>query len=161
MTLNDVEDRLTRLGQAEKDRQRQNSEVERRANKTGQNPTFSRNQGQSDEQPSGLRRGLAARPSAASRQFESRLNAWARHSSHVEAPAGVRIEEIARNDLPDAMAGALSAFERTTRTTVHVIRNLTPEVQDFNALRDLKLQDREDIVLIDAGRDSKSSGSKS
>ena len=29
-----------------------------------------------------------------------------------------------------------------------------------NILRDLKLRDREDIVLIDAGRDNKTSGSK-
>ena len=29
-----------------------------------------------------------------------------------------------------------------------------------NVLRDLKIQDREDIVLIDAGRENKTSGSK-
>ena len=45
-----------------------------------------------------------------------------------------RASSIPENQLPDALRRALGAFRTATGTRVHIFRNLTPEILDFNGV---------------------------
>src|SRR5690348_8254789 len=79
---------------------------------------------------SGIPQGLQTRATRAVLSLERQYNQWA----HLDSAHGLRIREVRRADLPDDLGGALAAFERVTGTQVHVVRNLTPDVDRFNGI---------------------------
>ena len=80
---------------------------------------------------SGVPRGLAARETADSRRLEQRINDWRRRSA---MPAGMRFGHIPSQALPDALRHALDGFADATGTRVVLVRNFTPEIDDFNGV---------------------------
>lgn len=80
---------------------------------------------------SGLPVNLAATRTPAVERLESGLNRW-RSSAGLADP--VKYEEISRNGLPDALGGAVAAFEGFTGANIAVVRNLTPETDSWNGL---------------------------
>ena len=80
---------------------------------------------------SGVPRGLAASETADSRRLEQRINDWRRRSA---MPAGMRFGHIPSQALPDALRHALDGFADATGTRVVLVRNFTPEIDDFNGV---------------------------
>ena len=80
---------------------------------------------------SGVPRGLAARETADSRQLESIIN---RNLERGGQAAAFKALAVGADQLPDALRGALAAFERATGARAVVFRNLTPHVADFNGV---------------------------
>lgn len=80
---------------------------------------------------SGVPRGLAARETADSRQLEGIIN---RNLERSGQEASFKALAVGADQLPDALRGALAAFERATGARVVVFRNLTPHVADFNGV---------------------------
>ena len=80
---------------------------------------------------SGVPRGLAARETADSRRLEQRINDWRRRNAML---AGMRFGQIPSQALPDALRHALDGFADATGTRVVLVRNLTPEIDDFNGV---------------------------
>ena len=80
---------------------------------------------------SGVPRGLAARETADSRRLEQRINDWRRRNA---MPAGMRFGHIPSQALPDALRHALDGFADATGTRVVLVRNFTPEIDDFNGV---------------------------
>nr|WP_311465178.1 PLxRFG domain-containing protein [uncultured Ottowia sp.] len=80
---------------------------------------------------SGVPRGLAARETADSRRLEQRINDWRRRNA---MPAGMRFGQIPSQALPDALRHALDGFADATGTRVVLVRNFTPEIDDFNGV---------------------------
>lgn len=79
---------------------------------------------------SGIPQGLQTRATRAVLSLERQYNLWA----HLDSAHGLRIRELRRTDLPDDLGGALATFERVTGTQVHIVRNLTPDVDRFNGI---------------------------
>ena len=80
---------------------------------------------------SGVPRGLAARETADSRQLEGIIN---RNLERSGQEAAFKALAVGADQLPDALRGALAAFERATGARAVVFRNLTPHVADFNGV---------------------------
>ena len=80
---------------------------------------------------SGVPRGLAARETADSRQLEGIIN---RNLERSGQEAAFKALAVGADQLPDALRGALAAFERATGARAVVFRNLTPRVADFNGV---------------------------
>ena len=80
---------------------------------------------------SGVPRGLAARETADSRRLEQRINDWRQRNA---MPAGMRFGHIPSQALPDALRHALDGFADATGTRVVLVRNFTPEIDDFNGV---------------------------
>ena len=80
---------------------------------------------------SGVPRGLAARETADSRQLEGIIN---RNLERSGQAAAFKALAVGADQLPDALRGALAAFERATGARAVVFRNLTPRVADFNGV---------------------------
>ena len=80
---------------------------------------------------SGVPRGLAARETADSRQLEGIIN---RNLERGGQAAAFKALAVGADQLPDALRGALAAFERATGARAVVFRNLTPHVADFNGV---------------------------
>ena len=80
---------------------------------------------------SGVPRGLAARETADSRRLEQRINGWRQRNA---MPAGMRFGHIPSQALPDALRHALDGFADATGTRVVLVRNFTPEIDDFNGV---------------------------
>lgn len=80
---------------------------------------------------SGVPRGLAARETADSRQLEGIIN---RNIERSGQEAAFKALAVGADQLPDALRGALAAFERATGARAVVFRNLTPHVADFNGV---------------------------
>ena len=80
---------------------------------------------------SGVPRGLAARETADSRQLEGIIN---RDLERSGQEAAFKALAVGADQLPDALRGALAAFERATGARAVVFRNLTPHVADFNGV---------------------------
>ena len=80
---------------------------------------------------SGVPRGLAARGTADSRQLEGIIN---RNLERSGQEAAFKALAVGADQLPDALRGALAAFERATGARAVVFRNLTPHVADFNGV---------------------------
>ena len=80
---------------------------------------------------SGVPRGLAARETADSRQLEGIIN---RNLERSGQAAAFKALAVGADQLPDALRGALAAFERATGARAVVFRNLTPHVADFNGV---------------------------
>lgn len=95
------------------------------------NDALNRNIGELDGQDSGIPKGLPSTKTIASGRLQTRVNEWL---TSMGATDGARFEEIRRHDLPDALDHALAALEEATGIKVHVVRNLTPEIQRFNGI---------------------------
>lgn len=80
---------------------------------------------------SGVPRGLAARETADSRQLEGIIN---RDLERSGQEAAFKALAVGADQLPDALRGALAAFERATGARVVVFRNLTPHAAGFNGV---------------------------
>ena len=80
---------------------------------------------------SGVPRGLAASETADSRQLEGIIN---RNLERSGQEAAFKALAVGADQLPDALRGALAAFERATGARAVVFRNLTPHVADFNGV---------------------------
>ena len=80
---------------------------------------------------SGVPRGLAARETADSRQLEGIIN---RNLERSGQEAAFKALAVGADQLPDALRGALAAFERATGARAVVFRNLTPHVAGFNGV---------------------------
>ena len=80
---------------------------------------------------SGVPRGLAASETADSRQIEGIIN---RNLERSGQEAAFKALAVGTDQLPDALRGALAAFERATGARAVVFRNLTPHVADFNGV---------------------------
>ncbi|MGH8115876.1 MAG: hypothetical protein ACREPJ_00980, partial [Rhodanobacteraceae bacterium] len=83
------------------------------------------------DQGSGVPEGLQTHATAAALSLERKFNDWLRSRGETR-PAVFR--EIRRAALPDAMGRALAAFEGLFGVKIHVVRNLTPEVESWNGL---------------------------
>ena len=89
------------------------------------------NAGHETTHESGVPRGLAARETADSRQLEGIIN---RNIERSGQEAAFKALAVGADQLPDALRGALAAFERATGARAVVFRNLTPHVADFNGV---------------------------
>ncbi|MGH8118416.1 MAG: zeta toxin family protein, partial [Rhodanobacteraceae bacterium] len=83
------------------------------------------------DQGSGVPEGLPTRATAAALTLERKFNGWLRSQGETR-PAVFR--EIRRDALPDAMGRALAATENALGVKIHVVKNLTPEIERWNGL---------------------------
>lgn len=85
---------------------------------------------------SGIPAGLPARQTAASRALAGRLNRYfANRAQQSGQPRGeMRFREIDQAALPDATREAIRAFAEATGTRIAIVRNLTPEIDQFNGV---------------------------
>ncbi|MFV0411495.1 MAG: LPD38 domain-containing protein [Paracoccus sp. (in: a-proteobacteria)] len=79
-----------------------------------------------------LTRVAQAEQTDASRRLNRQFNGWLR--TEGRGSEQFRAREIPKAALPDALRRALRALEAATGKSIHVIRNLTPEVETFNGL---------------------------
>lgn len=80
---------------------------------------------------SGVPAGLPVKQTDATASLARKLNGWL---ASLGTTQRVRFREVSRDVLPDALGRALDAFERFTGKSVHVVRNLTPDVENFNGI---------------------------
>ena len=83
------------------------------------------------QQQNGVPQGLPAAADADSARLERIID---RELARGGEQTGFKALAIRQDQLPDALRGALAAFERVTGTRVAVFRNLTPEIADFNGM---------------------------
>lgn len=82
---------------------------------------------------SGIQQGLRSSRTDQSEQLEQRINAELRRIGD-DGAGSFRVETVSQDELRDSLRRALGAFRAATGTEVHIFRNLTPEVFDFNGV---------------------------
>ena len=109
------------------------TDAEAKKSSTGDNAA---NQGARDGQQqtaSGIPAGLPSQRTADSDRLGQGINADLQRIG--DPGAGLfRASSIPENQLPDALRRALGAIRSATGTRVHIFRNLTPEILDFNGV---------------------------
>lgn len=87
----------------------------------------------SESTASGIPQGLPGQASSQASRIERAMAKDLRRRGRPDARL-FRVETIPTSQLPDALRSALERFREVTGTRVHIFRNLTPEIDDFNGV---------------------------